>query len=63
MENFSKINKCAGGSKARQVRNFQEINNLCCMFIRYSRVPLLDYFPKKFLTEKDKSKLFGVSAR
>ena len=35
---FSKINKRAGGNKAVQVGFFQKINNLCCTFIRYSRV-------------------------
>ena len=35
-EKISKIDKPAGGNKAVQVGNFQEIINLCSTFIRYS---------------------------
>ena len=38
---FSKINKRAGGNKTVQVGYFQKINKLCSMFIRYSRVHIL----------------------
>ena len=38
LEKFLKLIKRAGCNKAMQVGFFQKNNNLCCTFIRYSRV-------------------------
>ena len=43
LEKFLKLIKRAGCNKAVQVGFFQKINNLCCTFIRYSRVGKLLY--------------------